>query len=532
MISAMRVKTRFKRPIGLMVQFASLIFAFVVAAKQFETNFGGDTRGGAIRLDAPSTRNVENHMIVGACHSSIRNTYGYLLNAPEKSQTQPRPGHWFHLIEFHLPLSSAEESSNFLFSDFTGDSFSLLLLLPKKSWISELTPMARFFLAAVYSTPFARRDVAEVAFPRRLVFLSVENTLRGERGLKSTKIDDDRASIVAKRSYTWSSTMYQSLLDRFVLNDGQMNCHNADEMVEFDTEFISTIVAKSGTGFGRVNSPVHEWFATRESVQTMRQSFEMLCQVGINSNANTIDFPTALPSKLGETKTGCLSEMVMLTENKYQQKKRQAVIYQRDVNRKFRDFDRVKGDVKRVLGSDWCVSVIMHDDDNPPCLLYHCLKHTELLITPHGFQSMLTMFLPKQAYMFEIFPSRYHWMGYKALGLMFDVRHVWVESQPLTMFGHALSAAFTTKRCMASYFCRYLVRKSDVSLNQLSSGILEKIRERKMMESAHAQPVRDIIASSSGTLSQCVVECERNDDCFTVQVAPVCVQFMLPTMSF
>ena len=160
----------------------------------------------------------------------------------------------------------------------------------------------------------------------------------------------------------------------------------------------------------------------------MRQSFNMLCQAGIDSNVNTIDFRTALPRKLGETKTGCPSEMI-LRVNKDQKKKRQAVIYQRDVKRKFRDFDQVERGIKRILSSDWSLSVVMHDDDNPPCLLYHCLKHAKLLITPHGFQSMLTVFLPKHAYMLEIFPSRYHWTGYKALGLMFGVRHVWFECE-------------------------------------------------------------------------------------------------------
>ena len=471
-------KIRFKRSRPLAVLFASFVFAFIFAAPRLEINLVGNTLRGATILVAPSTRNVENRSIVGACHSTVRKTYAYHLDAPEKSRKQPRPGHWFHFIEFHLPLSSAEERSNYFFSDFTGDSFNLLLLLPKKSWISELTPMTRFFLVAVYSTPFARRDVAKVAFPQRLVFLSAENSLHGMRGIKSAKIDGSRASIVTKRSHTWSSTIYQSLLDRFVLNDALI-CGNADEMVEFDTEFISASVAKSGTGFGRVNSPVLEWFATSEDVQAMRQSFEMLCQISVDSDANTIDFPTALPLKLGETKTGCLSEMMMPTKNKDEKKKRQAVIYQRDMNRKFRDFDQVKEDVKSVMGSDWSVSIIMHDDDNPPCLLYHCLKHAELLITPHGFQSMLTMFLSARAYMFEIFPSRYHWTGYRALGLMFDVRHAWVESQPLTMFGHVLAAAFTTKRCMASYSCRYLVRKSDVSLNELSSSVLEQIGKGK-----------------------------------------------------
>ena len=526
----MLIKTRFKRRVRVHVLFALLVVTFVFAATKLETNLGGSTLQGATQLVATSTRNVENLSIVGTCHSSIRNTYAFHLNAPEKSKKQPRPGHWFHFIEFHLPLSSAEERSNYFFSDFTGDSFNLLLLLPKKSWISELTPMVRFFLAAVYSTPFARRDVAKVAFPQMIIFLPAENSLRGAHGVKSAAIDGDRPHVVTKRSYVWSSTIRQSLFDRFVLDDGKMNCRNDEEMVAFGTEFISTSIAKSGTGFGRVSSPVHEWFAKIENVQSMRQSFNILCQIGIESTANTIDFSTALPSKLHETKTGCLSE-IMLTVNKDEKKKRQAVIYQRDVNRKFRDFDQVKRDVKTTLGSDWSVSVIMHDDDNPPCLLYHCLKKTELLITPHGFQSMLTMFLPTRAYMFEIFPSRYHWTGYKALGLMFGVRHVWVESHPLTMFGHVLSAAFTTKRCMASYFCRYLVRKSDVSFDELSSSTLEKIVEGNMMENANVRPVRDSIVASSGILSQCIVDCERDDDCFTVQVAPVCVQFMLPTTS-
>ena len=522
----MRVETRFKRRVRVHVLFALLFVTFVFAATKLETNLGGSTLRGATQLVTTSTRNVEKRSIEGACRSSIRNTYTYHLNAPEKSKKQPRPGHWFHLIEFHLPLSSRAEHSN---SDFSGDSFNLLLLLPKNSWLGELTPMTRFFLAAVYSMPFARRDISTVAFPPRIIFLSAENSLRGMHGTKSAKIDGNRTSIVIKRSAIWSSTIHQLLLDRFVLNDGH-DCGSADEMVEFGTEFISASRAKSGTSFGRVSSPVHEWFATSENVETMRRSFEMLCQVGIDSNANTIDFPTALPQKLRETKTGCLSEM-MRTVNKDEKKKRQAVIYQRNVSRKFRNFDQVRGDIKRILGSDWSVSVIMHDDGNPPCLLYHCLKNAELLITPHGFQSMLTMFLPNRAYMFEIFPSRYHWTGYKALGLMFGVRHVWVESQPLTTFGHVLAAAFTTKRCMASYFCRYLVRKSDVSFDELSSSVLEKMGKGTMMEIAHAQPVRDI-GASSGTLSRCVVDCERDDDCFAVQFAPICVHVVLPTMSF
>ena len=466
----MRVKTRFKRPSRLVGLCVPLVFAFVFALLHLATNSGaGDTNRGGNQV---SVR--ENALSVGRfCHSSIQNTYAYRMNAPEKGEKQPRPGHWFHFIEFHLPLSFTERSNPF---DLDVGSFNLLLLLPKISWISELTPMTRFFLSAAYSAPFVRRDVAALVFPQSITFLSAENSLRSTHGMKSPEIDGDRASIVAKRSHIWTSTIHQSIFDRFVRSDALI-CRNADGMVEFDTELLSTNVAKSGTGFGRVNSPVHEWFATIEEAQAMRQSFDMLCRIVSADESNSVELHARVPRKLDEAKTGCLSEL-MSTANEDDKKKRQAVIYQRDFNRKFSDVNQVKSEIKRALGPDWSVSVVMHDDDNPPCLLYHCLKRVELLITPHGFQSMLTMFLPTRAYMFEIFPSRYRWTGYKALGLMFGVRHVWVESHPLTMFGRALSAAFTTKRCMASYFCRYLVRKSDVSFDELSSSTLEKIVER------------------------------------------------------
>ena len=521
--ATMRIKTRSKLFIRVMVLYALLFVAFVFAPMQLETNSGGNAHGGATQLVTTSTRNVnatESRSVAHACQSSIRNTYAYHLNAPEKSRTQPRPGHWYHFIEFHLPLSLAEEHSNYLLS---GDSFNLLLLLPKKSWFGELTPMTRFFLAAVYSSPFARHDVAKVAFPHSLIFLSAENLLSDVHEIKSAKIEGGRASIMTKRSHMWSSMTHQSLLDRFVLNDALI-CRNADEMVELDTEFISASVVKSGTGFGHVNSRVHEWFATIENAQAMRQSFEILCRINSADEANTAELHARVPRKLRETKTGCLSE-TMITANEDGEQRRQAVIYQRDTNRKFNDFNQMKSHIKRVLGSDWSVSVIMHDDNNPPCLLYHCLKHAELIITPHGFQSMLTMFLPTGAYMFEIFPSRYLWTGYKALGLMFGVRHVRVESRPLTLLGRSLPTALTTKRCMNSYFCRYLVRKSDVSFDGRSSGMIERIGRGTIMENVRIHPAHDI-ADYDGTLGACVASCQRDNHCFDIRiVAQNCLHF-------
>ena len=127
--------------------------------------------------------------------------------------------------------------------------------------------------------------------------------------------------------------------------------------------------------------------------------------------------------------------------------------------------------------------------------------------------------------MFEIFPSRYRWTGYKALGLMFGVRHVSVESRPLTLLGQMLSTVLTTKHCMDSYLCRYLVRKSDVSFDGRSSSVLERIGRGMIMENVHNHPAHDIIGNG-GTLGSCVASCQRDDDCFAIQiVAKRCLHF-------
>jgi len=462
----------------------------------------GETTPRGEKTVAVSALDSSTRVDVDECLFTVHKAYAYRLNAPGKSEKQPRPGHWFHFPSGLLEKEETQRSFD--------ESFDLLLLLPRKSWIVELKPMTRFLLAAAYSAPFARGDLAEM-FSGNVHFLPSERVLKNTLASNPSDSDYFRKRIATKRLDIWSATTNQPMADRFIFNSVR-KCANIEDVIHFDhTDFIATNAVWSGTDFGRVNSDVHEWFPTTGSVQTVRNAFEMLCRV---------DEPVR------ETKIrGCPSEGF---ENENDEEKtiaQRAVVYQRDVNRKFKDFDRVKREIANALGADWRVSIVTHDDDNPPCLLYHCLKRADLFITPHGFQSMLTMFLPARAYMFEIFPTNYHWTGYKALGLMFGVRHVWIESRPVSLLGRSLSTVLTTKRCMDSYLCRYLARKSDVSFDERSSGVLERIGRGTIMENARIQPVRDI-AGYDGTLGSCVASCERNDDCFTVQItAKSCLHF-------
>jgi len=58
----------------------------------------------------------------------------------------------------------------------------------------------------------------------------------------------------------------------------------------------------------------------------------------------------------------------------------------------------------------------MHKTSRSPCTLMHHLYNTDILLTPHGFQSMLLLFLPRPGLMFEIFPEKYYKRGYGPFG--------------------------------------------------------------------------------------------------------------------
>lgn len=58
----------------------------------------------------------------------------------------------------------------------------------------------------------------------------------------------------------------------------------------------------------------------------------------------------------------------------------------------------------------------MHSSSRSPCMLMHHLYNADVLVTPHGFQSMLLLFLPRPAVIFEVFPYRYYKRGYGPFG--------------------------------------------------------------------------------------------------------------------
>jgi hypothetical protein len=99
---------------------------------------------------------------------------------------------------------------------------------------------------------------------------------------------------------------------------------------------------------------------------------------------------------------------------KYTKKKKfKLVIYQRDLSRKLANEAEALNMLQTALPTnDWEIEVLMHSSQRSPCELAHILQDVDVLLTPHGFQSMLLLFLPRPSLLFEIFPYKYYKRGY------------------------------------------------------------------------------------------------------------------------
>ncbi len=153
------------------------------------------------------------------------------------------------------------------------------------------------------------------------------------------------------------------------------------------------------------------------------------------------------------------------SNSKNGRKMRKMVVYQRDLSRKLADED----DALKLLResfppAEWDISVLLHTPDASPCYLAHLLHDVDVLLTPHGFQSMLLLFLPQPSLIFEVFPYRYYKRGYGPLAKDYGLLHAGVMSPPLTWHRKFLLGLVTTDWCMLSKQCRNYARGDNVKL--------------------------------------------------------------------
>jgi hypothetical protein len=159
------------------------------------------------------------------------------------------------------------------------------------------------------------------------------------------------------------------------------------------------------------------------------------------------------------------------------------VIYQRDRSRRLVDEQDAIAKLRQALpdADSWSIQVMVHQPDRSPCSLALALRHTDVLLTAHGFQSMLLLLLPTPAVLFEVFPYRYFKRGYGPLSREYGVIHGGVMSPPVASgLFQRLLAMVPTRVCFALKQCRSYARGDDVRLTQHGAARLAALASRHL----------------------------------------------------
>ena len=171
--------------------------------------------------------------------------------------------------------------------------------------------------------------------------------------------------------------------------------------------------------------------------------------------------------------------------------KQKLLIYQRDSSRKVREIDLFVENIQHQLNTksgtiensaEWEIDLYSHHEDGSPCELIQKLSQTSALVTAHGFQSFLLIYLPNTALVAEVFPALYYIPTYYGeLQLTYRARfglqrsYLSYESDDTSSnFIHYATKLIwgNTQWCRQHLICRHFARKQDVRISDEFTGTI------------------------------------------------------------
>ena len=154
------------------------------------------------------------------------------------------------------------------------------------------------------------------------------------------------------------------------------------------------------------------------------------------------------------------------------------LIYQRDTSRRIVNVEESALDLKTRLGLNWTVEILSHSENMSPCDVINSVRTATVLVTPHGFQSVLLLFQPLNSVIVEVHPSYYFKQevyGFIQAGFRqnFNVARSYLaeESVPVHWTMKFVISFFQlfgymTHECMHSSLCRNVARRQDVLMSK------------------------------------------------------------------
>ena len=320
-------------------------------------------------------------------------------------------GHWFHMAENFMVQHSILRHDGML-----TNASNVYYNFDKDGFIKELNGVTKMIVSlGTIGTLLMKEKIANYIYFNSKKDQDIASTLQYGQTF-TIKINKIKEHLIEDLSPSIDTDK------RFVMNLDKSNNNNNDICVK-----------SMGSIGGKWPTPQRgHWFPNPGDIETFRNKIRLLC-------------PLSVPRKL--------------EDQKYK-----LVIYQRDLSRKLANEVEAIALLKEKLGNKWDIQVLMHSKDRSPCALSMLLHDADVLVTPHGFQSMLLLFLPRPAIIFEVFPYRYYKRGYGPFSNEYGVIHGGVMSPATSTINKVLLSLIPSDKCILSKQCRGYARNSDVLL--------------------------------------------------------------------
>ena len=362
--------------------------------------------------------------------------------------------HWFHICEYYMPHHPHVVSRMV-------PNATVFIVAPSTRFLAKLSHMSMFLLILALTDGSPLR--VEV-LPRVALHLAGESIFHVQGNLPGTLVYDSRLPL----PYRFQRVKLSGSSDLKNSTPLARNCICAKLIAELGGAPI-----ERGFWFDENGGTIE---ARKTAVRDTRRRVENLCSAVSNMPVQTHSRVSSTPFfhwKGGSTFSSYAMSVNEGTNN-YEAaggllKPLRLVLYQRNRDRVLKNQDGALTMLQKRLGLHWKVTLAIHDEMRHPCDLWHILRDTDLLLTPHGFQSILLIFMPPGSAIFELFPYKYWKDGYRPFANEYGVHHGWSQSQHATTWFRQFVLSFISQEfCMRWSKCREYARRDDVVIDEVA----------------------------------------------------------------
>lgn len=396
-------------------------------------------------------------------------------------------GHWFHMAEHVMPYLNLSLNLN---HSTHRQSDILYIIFQEEYAVQNLAPFVRLLLTTI----FAKDSHKEIHFgwTKQVNYNSKETTLDIKliRDVNITFVVDfktqDIQSLFIKDANNegkyYSKHLLKNICVQRVIDFTWTYPRNRRGWLTTSQEynyFHSRVTHSCGLNSA---SPYHRVVS---SLGTSKNRSMSKNQILITSNLTSHMSPLSIDDAYVWRDRGTLqmppSPVVIGAP-------RNVLIYQRDKTRSLREIDTTVKVLNKMINQNipitsnrWDIQVLTHSDKYSPCEIISKINKATVLFTPHGFQSILTLFQPKASVLIEIHPYMYFMPFY--FGTIPSSLRRYLGHPRSYLAEESVSNSFLlstllalrlvdSKTCGQSSLCRYVARLQDVTV---STYFLERV---------------------------------------------------------